>query len=289
VDLTAAVDPAGPVVAGFDDSPASFAAAAAAAELARLTGAPLRLVRAWPADAEPGRAAARQRLDRAATSVATSLPDGAVTAALRSGPPDLVLRDESRAARLLVIGAAGEVAMPGAGLGPVAAALVRRSACPVLLHREAAGGQGVLAGADGGPGTARLLTAAAAGAALRGMPLLILHAWSGRSAAGADDAAVSAAEQRFLEGYVAPLRETWPEVAMEVRVVHDRPEAALLDAARTAALVVLGRRDAPARHDGATVATVAAAAPGSVLVVPLTGSDRGADASGIRRRPVALT
>jgi nucleotide-binding universal stress UspA family protein len=234
-----------------------------------------------------------------------------VTTAIRPGPADLVLRDESRTAGLLVLGPAGEGAVPGAGLGPVATTMLRRSVCPVLLPRPAGAGEGVLAGADGGPGTARLLTAAATGAAVRRMPLLILHAWSGRAGApegdtGPRESAVAAAEQRFLEGYLAPLRETWPEVAMSVRVVHDRPESALLEAARAAALVVLGRRDhtgrdhtgrdqaaahrraAGEREAGATVVAVAAAAPGSVLVVPLAGSDPSAESHGIRRRPIAV-
>jgi nucleotide-binding universal stress UspA family protein len=286
-----------PIVVGVDDSPAALAAATAAAELARRTGAAMRLVRAWAGDDDAGRAAARARLDQVAATVADGLPAGAVSAAVRPGPADLVLRDESRAAGLLVLGTAGAEA----GLGPVAVAMLRRSVCPVLLHRPAGPGAGVVAGADGGPGTARLLTAAATGAAIRGMPLLILHAWSGRvpaprGATGRDETAVAAAERRFLEGYLAPLRETWPEVAMEVRVVHDRPEAALLDAARSAALVVLGRHDqvtgarrpAGDREPGSTVVAVAAAAPGSVLVVPLVGADPATESHGIRRRPITV-
>ncbi|WP_448628137.1 universal stress protein [Geodermatophilus sp. URMC 64] len=256
-----------PVVVGVDDTPESLAAAAAAAELARARQLPLRLVRALPAGAETVRTAAAGRLDAVRRAVADVLPHDAVTAVVRAGPPDLVLLHESRTAALLVVGPSGGAR---SGLDETAEALVRGAHCPVLLARVLPDEGGVVVGVDGGPGTAALLAAAADVAIRRGTALLVLHAWDRPCGGSATvEAAVEQAERELLEGYVRPLREGAPSLPVDLRVVHAPPAEVLVQAAQTAAVVVVGRR--PGRRGG-TVAAVADRAPGPVLVVPLTAA-----------------
>jgi nucleotide-binding universal stress UspA family protein len=226
------------------------------------------------------RAAVRGRLDAVARSVR---PDGAVTAVLREGPGDLVLRHESRSAALLVVGATGDAAVPGPGLGPVAAALARWSACPVLLVWTAPLAGTVVVGVDGGPGTAALLATAAAEAVLRGTSLLVVHAWDrAHDRSPAVESAIDAAERDLLESYVRPLSEGSPALRVDLRVVHARPDEVLLTASAAAVLVVLGRH--AGRRSGRTTDVVAAGAVAPVLVVPLGG----APPASIRRSAVAL-
>ncbi|MGY1605028.1 universal stress protein [Geodermatophilus sp. SYSU D00815] len=253
---------AGPVVVGIDDTPDSTAAAVVAATSAARRGAPLRLVRLLPGGDATPRTAALGRLDAVRTALAEVLPQDAVTAVVRAGPPELVLRHESRTAALLVVPAAER---------ELAATLVHRAACPVLLARTQPDAGGVVVGVDGGPGTAALLRAGVEEARARATSLLVLHAWD-RPCAEAVEAAVSAAERDLLAGYVEPLRAEHPALAIDLRVVHAPPVEVLLRAARTADVVVLGRR--PAGRRGETVDAVATGAAGPVLVVPLPGAAR---------------
>ena len=257
----------GPVVVGVDDSPAGQAAASTAAQVARRRGLPLRLVRALPSsepageagvpaprlDRESERDTARARLEETARSL--GLPDDAVTAVVRDGSAELVLIHESRAATVLVV---------GAGSGRVAEALVRRSACPVLVDRPAAAHGTIVVGVTGATGTAALLAWTAAEAVRRGSALLVLHGWS-RPAL--EPAAVDEAERALCRGYLEPLQAEFPELRIDVHVEHGRPEDYLVRAAAEAELLVVGRR--PQAERLSTAGRVAAAAPTPVLVVPL--------------------
>lgn len=260
-------EPVGPVVVGVDDSPVGRAAATTAAQVAHRRNLPLRLVRALPAheaagrsevptprvDRESERDAARAALEETARSL--GLPADAVTAVVREGTPELVLVHESRAATVLVV---------GAGSGRVAEALVRRSACPVLVDRPAAAQGTIVVGVTGATGTAALLAWTAAEAARRGSALLVLHGWS-RPAL--EPAAVDAAERALCRGYLEPLQEEFPDLRVDVRVEHGTPEDYLVRAAAEAELLVVGRR--PQAERMSTAGRVAAAAPTPVLVVPL--------------------
>lgn len=277
---TAAGRSAGPVVVGVDDSPAAQAAAATAAHVAGRRGLPLRLVRALPAPGPVGRAGVpAPRVDRegerdaaraalTATARSLGLPDDAVTAVVREGSPELVLVHESRAATVLVV---------GAGSGRVAEALVRRSACPVLVDRPPAAQGTVVVGVTGATGTAALLAWTAAEAARRGAALLVLHAWSRPALA---PAAVDAAERALCRGYLEPLQAEFPGLQIDVRVEHGPPEDFLVEAAAEAELLVVGRRLQAERSPRAGRIAAAAATP--VLVVPLESAAPPARAELIR-------
>jgi nucleotide-binding universal stress UspA family protein len=146
----------------------------------------------------------------------------------------------------------------------VAEALVRRSACPVLVDRPAAAQGTIVVGVTGATGTAALLAWTAAEAARRGSALLVLHGWS-RPAV--EPAAVDEAERALCRGYLEPLQARFPDLTVDVRVERGRPEDYLVRAAAEAELLVVGRR--PQAERLSTAGRVAAAAATPVLVVPL--------------------
>ncbi|MGY1704792.1 universal stress protein [Geodermatophilus sp. SYSU D00697] len=279
-----------PVVVGVDGSPAARDAATTAARQARRALRPLRLVRAVPGTAS--RETERRvgdELDALRADLRSEAPAIPLRAAVREGPADLVLLDESRTAAQLVLGAGPP---GGPVLGPVARVVTARASCPVLVDRPVPpGAAGVVVGVDGGPGTGALLAAATTEACLRSTSLLVVHAWRRPRETEADprhEVAVTDSERRWVEQYVQPLRETHPGVPMAVRVVHGEARRALVAASADAELVVLGRRvgrGAP----GATGPATAAAAAAPVLVVPLTPVPAVPDPRRARRSAVALS
>jgi len=282
------------VVVGVDGSTGSDEAAHAAAVAASAAGAHLVVVRAFdwptagitglPVDVD-GRSAAhgssQVRLTWLVAQLAQWLPAGQIEARLVDGEPVAVLRAAAADAALLVVGAHGQAWHSGATLGSVTAALVRRSPCPVLVHRsrEALSGlpTGVVAGVDGGPGSAHVLAIAAREAVLRQTSLHVLHTWPQLTEdAGTpvqwllDARATTTTEQAVVHGLVAALRRDTPGLDVEATVVVGRAGPALVHASHTAQLLVVGRPAVPAGEEvRATTRQVAHRAGCPVLVVPL--------------------
>lgn len=281
---TAAPSPV--VVCGIDGSGAAAAAARAAADEARSRAVPLVLLRAfaWPPqgvaglpDGVHGSRLARRSAESALTVLAAELSAGSggpvVQQLVVDGTATDALTTASTAAALLVVGAHGQSWPGGPALGSVASVVARRSSCPVLVHRPrpvpagvAAGarvtaGDGVLVGLDDGPDSALLLAAAADAARRRGTSLCVLHAWQdGAGRDTGDRAAVAVA--------VAQLRSRDPQLDVVVRATLGRAGAALVQAGRTAQLVVVGRVPEPVSwHRTAHSLLHRTDAP--VLVVPL--------------------
>jgi nucleotide-binding universal stress UspA family protein len=80
----------------------------------------------------------RQDLKREQDAAVAAL-DGPVEALVRDGIPAGVLVEVSREADLLVMGSRGRGPLPAALLGSVAHYVVRRAACPVVIHPHEAG------------------------------------------------------------------------------------------------------------------------------------------------------
>jgi nucleotide-binding universal stress UspA family protein len=111
------------------------------------------------------------------------------------------------------------------------------------------------------------VTAAFAAAQRRRAPLIVLHAQRGTPRVQAIGG--NAAEGAFVE-QLAPWRCRYPQVPVEVRLVHGGAADELLRAAATAYLVVVGThgRGAPARLLlGSTSRTVVRYSPCPVMVV----------------------
>jgi nucleotide-binding universal stress UspA family protein len=290
-----------PVVAGVDGSPAGEEAARAAAGEATRRGVPLHLLHAfhWPHRVLPGlpdgldaRAAARRsvtaNLERVRTSLAELLGSGQVSAAVLDGLADLVLQRESEAASLLVVGAAGLTWGRGPELGSVAESVTATATCPVLVHRRLpspeADRQTVVVGVDGGPGTAAVLAAAAQEAQLRRRPLRVVHAWRQLTEDAAyalrwrlDIEATGSAEQSAVADHVADLVRDHPELSIESAVVPGRAGHVLVDAGRSAELVVVGVRPLGTAGEGATTHSVLHRCSAPVLVVPVPSREADAE------------
>jgi nucleotide-binding universal stress UspA family protein len=125
----------------------------------------------------------------------------------------------------------------------------------VVAHRPAV--RGVAVGTDGSDASLPAVELAAAEADLRGLPLRLLSA---------NPAATPRPDVKAL---VRRLRAAWPGLAATAHSVTGEPAQVLVRASRTAALLVVGRRDdAGPPRPGAVCAQVAAHALCPTVVVP---------------------
>jgi nucleotide-binding universal stress UspA family protein len=251
-----------PVVAGVDGSENSVRAALYAAEEARFRHAPLLLAFAspWRADDDPAdfssllREGAESLLERAAATVRKSLGTAEVTTTVVDGYPVDALRDLSAEASLVVLGSRGVGGVAGLLVGSTASGVVHHARCPVIVLPEEDGdspGRGpVVVGVEGHPDDQEVLAFAVGEAASRGADVVAVHAWRDvtlEAAVGGlgpyvDWTGVEAAEQLLLAESVSGWRDKEPDVEIVERVLRDRPATALLDAAATAGLLVVGHR-----------------------------------------------
>ncbi|MEH3141715.1 MAG: universal stress protein [Mycobacterium kyogaense] len=266
---------AAPVVVGVDGSASSQEALAWAAREAVLHGADLTVLHAappplgaWPAGRAPvgvpqwQRELGRQLLDDAART-ARGLTGGMVEVRTEfaSTSPTTSLVDASRAARLVVVGSRGRGALSRTVLGSVSTGLVHRAHGPVAVIHEGAStrDQGpVVVGVDSSTASDLALDAAFGEAALREVPLVVLHAWWSPGAfdfPGFEFDEIRAGVDAEVTDRLSGWRQRHPEVRVEVAVVPDEPARRLVERAESAQLLVVG-----SHRDGA----VASALLGSV-------------------------
>ncbi|MEV0924561.1 universal stress protein [Streptomyces spongiicola] len=258
----------GVVVVGVDGSASSLAAVEAAAREARLRGAGLRVVHAfiWPAmgvplgpspmgPAEGGlRNMAERYVAEAVERARAAEPGVEVSDAVVTGEPLTVLEAQSRAAELVVVGSRGMGGFVGLLVGSTAVHLAAHGRCPVLVVREQPAAEGpIVLGADGSTAGEAAVDFAFAEAELRKAPLVALHAWTTWNAlmpAPKDPSmpyanpqgALAGEEERLLSEALAGHRERYPGVVVEHRAVHGATRTALIEASRSAQLVVTGAR-----------------------------------------------
>ena len=136
----------GPIVVGVDGDGSSAAVDWALTEARRL-GAPVRIVRCWgyretvplvtaaallPDSVSAVRAAQDEFGDLVARARAAA-PDVEIEEAFTHGDPATVLVDESRHARLLVVGSRGRGRLAGLVLGSTSRRVLRDSRCPAAV------------------------------------------------------------------------------------------------------------------------------------------------------------
>ena len=278
-----------PVVVGVDGSERSLAAVLFAADEARRRGAPLHLVTgiSWPYDGlgvlppvtDPTallEEAGRSIVDSAAGAVAGA----EVTTRVRHGDAVTVLEEESGGAQLVVLGSRGVGGVAGLLLGSTASGVVAFARCPVVVLPDdtsvvVRGRRSVVVGVECRHGDEEVLAFAFAEAAARGTDLVAVHAWQdGDLEPGlrtvsplVDWADVASDRLRGLSESLAGWREKEPDVVVREAVVRDRTGRALVAAALTAELLVVGHR--PRRALGSTTHAVLHKTPCPVAVVPL--------------------
>ncbi|MEU9710301.1 universal stress protein [Streptomyces sp. NPDC047967] len=268
----------GLVVVGADGSESGFAAVEVAAREAQARGTGLRVVHAlvWPVMytlprpfpggtsplGPPPMDLSEARLREMAEGLVAEAvgraravaPDVEVSHAVVAGEPLTVLEAESRTAELVVVGSRGLGAFTGLLAGSTAVHLVAHGRCPVLVVREQSGADGpVVLGVDGSAAGEPAVDFAFATAERRKAPLVALHAWTTWNAllpapqdASAPYAnppgALAEEEETLLSEALAGHRARYPDVAVEHRVVHGPTREALIDASRSAQLMVVGAR-----------------------------------------------
>ncbi|UJP39017.1 universal stress protein [Cellulomonas palmilytica] len=167
-------------------------------------------------------------LRQVCSTVARDHPDLEVTAALLHGSTVPALTEYTRDAQLLVTGRRGS--QPATLT--VGTALSWRARCPVAIVREDLVTSGpVVVGVDDTPGSWFAAGLAAREAQHRGVPLHVLHVRRTRD----DDAG-----RRTALDVAADLAETYPTLPVRTFLSDGDPVRTLVDASRTAGLVVVG-------------------------------------------------
>jgi nucleotide-binding universal stress UspA family protein len=263
--------PSGSIVVGVDGSDHARRAASWAAEQARLEHRRLVLVTV-------GRAVVHE-----------DFPDVEVQTVSVDGDPRQVLLDLSSRAHLLVVGSRGRGALSSMLLGSVSAAVSDDAACPVVVCRPSAGqraGKGVVVGADATPESRPVIEFAYRQAALRGLPLSVLHCfWDAVAAVAqyreARGQVATAPELEDLRAVVAEsvagLAEEYPDVRVDFILEHGLVDEALSRRGDAWDLVVVGRHPMQSLHrvlTGSISRTVVERAHTTVAVVP-EGQPRG--------------
>lgn len=253
------------VVVGVDGSESSLAAVEFAAREATLRRRPLRIVHAfiWPnlnvplgptpyGPPEGGLRHDAERIVAAAVgrTIATA-PDTPVHTDIITGAAAAVLRECSHDATVIVVGDRGLGGFTGLLVGSVAVQLAAHATCPIIVVRGVANQDlPVAVGIDGSPANDPAVGFAFEEAALRGVPLNAIHAWTRPHSTGPGDmlplvydvADVEAEETRVLVGALAGWHDKYPDVPVHRTVEHGSPRKALLEATNRAQLMVVGTR-----------------------------------------------
>ncbi|MQA07671.1 MAG: universal stress protein [Pseudonocardiaceae bacterium] len=262
---------AAPVVAGVDGSRSALRAVRWAAAEAVRRDVPLRLVHAYviPTRGYPERIVTVRQvrtglekqshdwLQEAATAAA-AVAGVRVESRPVIGETVRALVTESRDAALMVVGTRGLGGFTGLLLGSNAAALARHGHCPVLVVRgetpddEVLSTRPVLVGVDGSPASDTALGFAYREAAIRGVPLVAVHAWCDVTSdvtervydVPVDWEELDAELRGQLDDQLAAWEQKYPDVPLRRVPVRGRAARTLLAQGRQAQLIVVGVRGA---------------------------------------------
>ncbi|MFF9896226.1 universal stress protein [Streptomyces longispororuber] len=290
------------VSVGIDGAAESMAAAQWAAREALRRGRPLCLVHGWtwhphPASSVPAGSTehevAVRTLSRAADSVRKAHPGLPVTERLVPDSAVSALLAAATDSDLLVLGSRGLGRVTGFVVGAVSQRVIARSPRPVVLvragetaadeHLPAVHGispdeigdtpyREVVLGLDTRHPCDELIEFAFAAARQYGTPLHVVHAFRPTAPHTADGRPVPwpevlAAQERTVSAVLRPWRGKYTDVSVVETVSPERAAGALVQAAREASLVVVGRR-AATNHVGAVTHALLHHSPSPVAVVP---------------------
>lgn len=258
------------VVAGVDGSVSALRAVRWAAHEAARRGVPLRLLHVChlapvrhPRQISPPvefRNAileqGRHWLTEAEEAAWHVEPGLSVTTDMHDGIAADVLIQDSRAARLMVLGSRGLGGFRAMLLGSVSAALAAHGHCPVVVVRSTDDrtpppeSGPVLVGVDGSELSEAALAFGFEAAAARGVPLTALHTWLDVDVSGSWVALPGTVDWEYVQQQAAqvlttalgPWRAKYPNVEVRELVERDRPARALLRHGAGAALIVVGSR-----------------------------------------------
>jgi nucleotide-binding universal stress UspA family protein len=260
------------IIVAMDDHPSAARAMRWAAKLARLQGRALIIADTGPDDsAEP-------RL-RAATDIASDLRSTTLNIADATNSAKALLALASPRS-LLVVGAHHTNRLRHGYKRPIQDAVARRSRCPiVVVHpgERRTEQRGVVVGVVNDTPSAASLRFAYEYASWTTAPLTVLHCfWDVTHAIGViQDIATAPNEHRELAEAVAGLGEDYPDVRVRLQLAHGFPEHLIVEAGRTADMVVVGSRHADwfsELIEGSLEHWVSAHAECDVVIVPVSPS-----------------
>ena len=256
---------AGTIVVGVDGSSSSTQALVWATEQATAEHRPITLVHAVPpttpalldpAGSTPAeahqlslRSKGQDVLGRAKEEVQRLAPGLSVHSLCRIDDPREVLVELSEKASMIVLGSRGRGPMKSLLLGSTAVAVVRHARCPVIVHRPMAATSperiGIAVGVDASEDSLPVLEFAYREAAIRQLPLTVVHSVqrlqqpSAVADAMDDPATAMSTHQVALAESLAGFGEKYPDVTMHTEIDYGMPERHLL---------LPGRPDGPARR-----------------------------------------
>ncbi|WP_410659271.1 universal stress protein [Amycolatopsis sp. lyj-112] len=254
------------IVVGIDGSQSAKAAAMWAAREASKRGLSLRLVHVFtmPVVTMPGVIPASggiregfesrglEWVSEVREAVLARYPELVIESAVRQGSPVAALIQESVRASMVVLGSRGLGGFTGMLVGSIAVALAHHGHCPIVVARgpEAEGEGPVVVGTDGSTASDAALAFAFDEAKLRETGLTVVRTWSELLDRGAlrprfldvDPVEIEAAERKAVEEQVAPWRDKYPEVPVEIVIRKGRPVRSLLEFGAAAGLLVVGSR-----------------------------------------------
>ncbi|MGW0846275.1 universal stress protein [Streptomyces sp. NPDC002787] len=254
-----------PVIVGVDDGPDQEEIVRFAARQAALRTGRLHVVHAirFPL---PGGSATDSREKEAAVQVEARLveryedlarsefPGLTVAGELPVGHAAAVLIERSADADVLVIGHRGSGGFPRLPLGSVSWQVATHADCPVIVIRpgDTSGppDNRVVVGVDPADGLLKPLDFAYREADLLGAHLEVVHSAEPMAMGPTgpmgmvpwDLEVLEQGPQDFLDKEMAERREQYPSVRVDLRIERVRPATILAEAARNAALLVVGSR-----------------------------------------------
>ncbi|HEX7304721.1 universal stress protein [Lentzea sp.] len=255
--------PNAPVVVGIDGSASALAATSWAAAECTRHHVPLRLVHGFMPPTtnypemlisgdEVRRAIedqAREWLTEAAAAARSTAPEVEVaTAAVCCGGAGLLV-EESKRARLVVVGSRGLGAVTGLLVGSTAVSLAAHVRSPLVVVRGTTTPDSpVVVGVDGSPASETAVAFAFEAASARGAALVAVMTSQDFTVDSAynvsriaiDWAQVEEDERRALAQRLAGWQEKYPDVEVRRVVLRDRPARALMRYGAEAQLLVVG-------------------------------------------------
>jgi nucleotide-binding universal stress UspA family protein len=256
-----------PIVVGYDGSQASTAALHWATAEAVREHAPLRIAEVFELvimdRPSPGmvvplaalRTARAQGLEALASSVRLRHPGLQVETLLLEGLTSLALIEETARAHLLVLGTRGLGGFGGMVLGSVAVQVSAHAHCPVVvvppdtlpvMHTS----RRVVVGVDGSKLSAKAVDFAFEQAEAIDGRVVAVHAWNsplssyenGQGELLFDNEDVRKDSEILVAETLAGPRSDHPDIEVDVELIPGKPARAILSAAETAELIVVGSR-----------------------------------------------
>ena len=226
-------------------------------------------------------------LDGIRASTKRDHPDLQITTRLIQQAPVNALREESVGAALTVVGAQESSRLSGAILGSIASAVAAVNPAPVaVVHPDhpVDGSGPIIVGIDQPEGSSAAIEFAMTEARVRKTELLAVHASSrpvgdgspDESTSSQDRAATDHGETALLSRVLAGWRDKHPDVVVTQTVRQGSPATVLQECARSASMVVVGRRprgELQAFVMGSTSRSLAAHSPCPVVIARSRDSD----------------